>query len=75
METISIKVRNSEQKAMILNVLDKYCNDINYDLISDYKIDFKHNNESKGKIEDLAGIWADYDIDINQIREKAWKSR
>ena len=55
--------------------MDKYCNEINYDLIQDYKVDFKHNTESKGKIEDLAGIWADYDIDINQIREKAWKSR
>ncbi|HPI21025.1 MAG TPA: hypothetical protein PKY56_11715 [Candidatus Kapabacteria bacterium] len=73
METISIKVRNSEQKALIMNILDKYCNEINYDLIPDYKVDFKHNNESKGKIEDLAGVWADYDIDINQIREKAWK--
>jgi hypothetical protein len=73
METISIKVRNSEQKELIMNILDKYCNEINYDLIPDYKVDFKYNKESKGKIEDLAGIWADYDIDVNQIREKAWK--
>ncbi len=73
METISIKVRNSEQKALVLNILDKYCNEISYDLISDYKMDFKHNNETKGRIEDLAGVWADYDINIDKLREKAWK--
>ncbi|NLO19455.1 MAG: hypothetical protein GX121_06200 [Ignavibacteria bacterium] len=73
METINIIVKNLEQKEILLNILEKHCSEISYDLVSNCKKEIQIEEHCKGRIEDLAGIWADYDIDIVKLREKAWK--
>ncbi|WP_207691892.1 hypothetical protein [Desulfonema limicola] len=67
MEQIIIQVKNKFKAKMLIELL----NDMNF--ISDIKT-FKQENDTNQKIDffSFAGIWANRDVSLKSIRQKAW---
>ncbi len=67
MEQIIIQVKDKFKAKMLVELL----NDMNF--VSDIKI-FKQHTDTNQKIDffSFAGMWADRDVSLKSIRQKAW---
>jgi hypothetical protein len=67
---ITLDIKNENKKESFLNFLAT----LDYiEIKSQEKIPLKDDNFKKNKFNDFAGLWENKDIDIQTIREKAWK--
>lgn len=77
MQTIKLKIQDSQFKPMFsfLKTLD-YVEIENEPLKKTKKLNFEKGNYKLGeKPSDFAGIWENEKRDLNEIREKAWKTK
>ncbi len=67
---ITLDIKNENKKESFLNFLAT----LDYiEIKSQEKIPLKDDNSKKNKFSDFAGLWENKNIDIQTIREKAWK--
>ncbi len=65
---ITLDIKNESKKESFLNFLST----LDYIEIKSQKEEKKPNSK-KDKFDELAGLWENKNIDIQTIREKAWK--
>lgn len=67
MTTMTIELKDDKKKSFIRDLLAKY------DFIEILEEEKKNYLKSRSSnLLSLAGLWKDYDIDITELRKKAW---
>ncbi len=67
MEKIIIKLKNRKRKEELISILNKI------DFVEVEEIsEAEKNEDNEDNILSLFGLWADRDIDLNEIRTKGW---
>jgi hypothetical protein len=69
-----IRIKNEQKASQLLSVL-KELSYVEIETIPQKKVTNKKQNLSNNDFQNLFGIWANTDISLKEIRNKAWKTK